>query len=265
MRIAKGIFLVLVVTAVTIPTLAQIRIIPQYIRDSVANPPTLKSQDMHFENGRIVELGSMEEDGGSRTKIIKWQNVGNSPITITRITTSCGCVRCDHDRKVVECEEWSQIEITYSPKGHPGVMRQRLFIYTDRSVQMPTAIIDINGVVHPSTDRTGDYPHVVGSLLLRNRTINLDLGNRGVQTVRIACMNGGKSDIKPSKDVMFSSPEITLTAEPETLRAGEQGEIVIRYTPSERGKIEPLRLFVDNKNLPPRDRKIEIITEKEKR
>ena len=140
-------------------------------------------------------------------------------------------------------------------------MRQRVFIYTDRSTQMPTAILDIKGEVRPSLERTGDYPYPIGALLLRNRTLRFDVGSGGVQTMRIACMNGGKVDLTPSKDNLLSSAALTLSAEPATLRAGEEGEIVIRYTPGVNDNKGPLRLFVENRNLPPRDREIKIITE----
>jgi hypothetical protein len=260
MRIVKGILLILVATFVATSTLAQIHIIPQAKRDSVINPPTLKGENMHFIKGRSVDFGLINEDDGTHKRVLKWQNTGKSQLTITRITTSCGCVRCNYDRQSVGVGEYGEISVIFSPKGHPGVMHQRIFIYTNRSEQMPSAIIDINGEVKASADRSGDYPHAVGRLLLRNRTIHIDSNED--QTIRIACMNSGNSDIHPEKDALLSSPNITLWSEPKTLGAGCQGEIIISYTPTQNGDAEPLRLYIDNKNIPPRDRKIEIVTTK---
>ena len=262
MRITRGILIMLVATLVATPTLAQIEIIPQAKRDSVANPPVVKGEDMLFVEGRTIDFGSMAEDGGNQTRKIVWQNRSERPITITRITTSCGCVRCDYTREVVKAGDKGVIAITYAPKGHPGTMRQRIFVYTDRSTQMPTAIIDIKGYVLSSADPSGDYPHAIGRLLLRNRQIKFDADSDKPQIMRIACMNGGDTDLTPVKDSMLSSPSLVLYSQPKTLRAGEQGYIVIHYTP--RGRKEPLRLFVEQSNLPPRDREIRIITETEK-
>ena len=100
---------------------------------------------------------------------------------------------------------------------------------------------------------------------MRTREIRFDADAEGTQTMRIACMNGGTQDLTPSKDAMLSSANITIFSEPKSLSAGEQGEIVVRYTPTANDNNEPLRLFVENRNLPPRDRKIEIITETKKR
>jgi hypothetical protein len=128
---------------------------------------------------------------------------------------------------------------------------------------MPTAVVDLKGEVRASTDRRGDYPHPIGALLLRNRQIRID--SEVQQTIRIACMNGGEADLTPSKDNLLSSSTFSLTAEPKTLRAGQEGEIVISYTPTKGGSNEPLRLFIDNRLLAPRDREIKIVTETKNR
>lgn len=258
MSIARVIISVWVATMVATSTLAQIRIISPEKRDSVVNPSTIKSEDMHFEAGRSIDFGSIKEDSGRVTQRVIWHNVGAKPITITRITTSCGCVRCDYPHGVIEKNRESEITIYYYPKGHPGTMRHRIFIYTDRSQQTPTAILDIKGNVQASADRRGDYPNAIGSLLLRSREIQIESGADKMQTIRIACMNGGKSTLTPKADTLLSSENITLSSEPQTLRAGEEGDIIIRYTPSKGTNRQPLRLFVENPNLPPRDRELKI-------
>ena len=250
--------MLMVATIVTTSATAQIRIIPREKRDSVANPQSLQSRDMLFTEGNSIDFGEIREDGGVQTKEVSWKNCGVQPITVTRITTSCGCVRCHYPHKVVENGHQSSIAITYAPEGHPGTMRHRIFIYTDRSTKMPTAILDIKGIVKASADRRGDYPHAIGSLLLRSRELRIDSSSSSVQTIRIACMNGSRESLTPKKDTLLSSECLTLTSEPTTLRAGEEGDIVIRYTPSKSVTPHNLRLFIDNSNLPPRNRELMI-------
>ena len=264
MRIARGIISILAAMMITAPTFAQIRIISQEKRDSIANPSTLKCNDMHFVDGRSIDFGTMEEDDGNHIRIAKWQNLGTEQLIITRITTSCGCVRCDYSREAIGSGKYGKISITYAPKGHPGVMRQRIFIYTNRSEKVPTAIVEIKGEVRASADRRGDYPHTIGELLLRNRQARIDSDSESAQTIRIACMNGGKRDLTPSKDALLSSPSLTISSEPRVLRAGQEGEIIISYTPTKGERKESLRLFIENRNLAPRDREIKIVTETKK-
>ena len=57
MSIAREIISVWVATMVATSTLAQIRIISPEKRDSVVNPSTIKSEDMHFEAGRSIDFG----------------------------------------------------------------------------------------------------------------------------------------------------------------------------------------------------------------
>ncbi len=261
MRISRAIFSILIATAIFGSTVAQIRIIPREKRDSVANPANLNSREMVFAEGRHLDFGTMAEDGGVVTKRVAWQNCGNEPMVITRITTSCGCVVCDYERKPVENGAHSEISISYNPAKHPGVMRHRVFVYTNRSAEVPTTIIDIEGRVTASANRRGDYPHAVGSLLLRNREIRFDPTDERPQSIRIACMNAGKSVLTPRKDPLLSSEELSLECRPESLQAGEEGFLVIRYTPS--GKKQGARpiLFIENRNIAPRDREIKIITD----
>lgn len=261
MRFARAIFTLLVATAVTTSAFAQIRIIPREKRDSVVNPPTLQIEDMLFAQGRNVDFGSIAEDGGAQSERITWSNKAKEPIMITRIVTSCGCVKCDYERKSIEEGQSSEIVITYHPEGHPGAMRHRIFVYTDRSTQMPTAILDINGNVVASANRHGDYQHSIGELLLRQREVCLESMADGSQRARIACMNGGKAALIPRIDTLLSSRSLSLRCEPQVLQPNAEGYIVISYDPVANPRQEVLRLFIENRNLPPRSREIKIVTE----
>ena len=257
MRIARAILSILVVTAVSTSTLAQIRIIPREKRDSVSNPPTLSPSDIQFPNGRQIHFGTMAEAEGVQTRRIEWRNNGNETITVTRITTSCGCVRCHCEPQSVEGGKSGTFVINYNPKGEFGVMRNRAFVYTNRSAQIPTVILDIDGTVTPSGQQNSDYPHSIGGLLLRNREIVIAT-DKGEHEVHIACMNGGKTALTPQIDPMLSAATLTLRSNPATLQPGEKGEIIVRYTPTSSAPTAPLRLFIENRNLPPRDREIKI-------
>ena len=261
MRFARAIFLMMVATTVSTTALAQIRIVPLEMRDSVANPTTIERSDMHFVQGQNIDFGTFAEDGGLQRRVVKWSNCGTEAIIITRITTSCGCVRCDYERKAIEGNKSSEIAITYHPKGHPGTMRHRIFVYTNRSEQLPSAILDIKGNVVASADRSGDYGFAIGELLLRQRHIRLEATAEGLQRVSIACMNGGKTPLTPRVDTLLSSKCLSLRSVPQTLKPGEEGDLIISYNSAENQTQKALRLFVENGKLAPRDREIKIITE----
>jgi hypothetical protein len=120
-------------------------------------------------------------------------------------------------------------------------MRHRIFVYTDRSTQMPTAILDINGNVVASANRHGDYQHSIGELLLRQREVRLESMADGSQRARIACMNGGKAALIPRIDTLLSSRSLSLRCEPQVLQPNAEGYIVISYDPVANPRQEVLR------------------------
>lgn len=238
---------------------AQIRLIPQAKVDSARNVAT-EQVGMAFER-TTIDFGELPEEGGAWHGVVRWQNTEREQITIIRITTSCGCLQVENDRSTVEAGGRGELRLTYHPKGHAGRVSQRIFVYTDRSGRRPAAVLTLQGVVRAAADRSGDYPHSRGELLLRQTWVRF--AGEGVQTERIACMNGGAKPLKISADTLLSSPEIEVRTEPSILQAGEAGDLVITYTPraSEHSTMphgmRP-RLFLEGLEVAPRERAIEV-------
>lgn len=259
---ACGWILALCAAVAVVTAEAQIRLIPQAKVDSARNVAT-EQVGMAFER-TTIDFGELPEEGGAWHGVVRWQNAEREPITITRITTSCGCLQVENDRSTVEAGGRGELRLTYHPKGHAGRVSQRIFVYTDRSGRRPAAVLTVQGVVRAAADRSGDYPHSCGELLLRQTWVRF-AGER-VQTERIACMNGGAKPLKISADTLLSSPEIEVRTDPAVLQAGEAGDLVITYTPraSERSAMphgmRP-RLFLEGLKVAPRERAIEVFTQ----
>ena len=245
---------------------AQIRLIPQAKVDSARNVAT-EQVGMAFER-TTIDFGELSEEGGAWRGAVQWQNAGREPITITRITTSCSCLQAENDRATVEAGKHGELRLTYHPKGHAGRVSQRIFVYTDRSGRRPAAVLTLQGVVRAAADRSGDYPHSRGALLLRQAWVRF--AGEGVQTERIACMNGGAKPLKISADTLLSSPEVEVCTEPSVLQAGEAGDLVITYTPqaNERSAMSHTmrpRLFLTGVDVAPRERAIEVFTQSDEK
>ena len=190
---------------------AQIRIIPRAKIDSARNVATT-DVGMRFVGGATLNFGTIAEDSGAWHGEIEWRNVGEKPITITRISTSCGCLKAESETiEPTARGRRNKLQITYFPRGHAGEVSQRIFIYTDRSGQRPAAVVTLCGRVRATADRSGDYAESCGALLLGRKWVRFE--NEGVQTERIACMNGGRNvRIVPGSyyrifGVVFSPPQ----------------------------------------------------------
>lgn len=244
----------IVVAAVTLmgEVSAQLRIIPQSRLDSVNNPQQVSGSKIVANGGRGVDLGRIDEQAAEVKREIEWRNRADKIVAITHIKSSCSCLKARFIPEGVKPGGCSRINITYYPKGHPGAINQRLFIYTNLSDDIPSAILDIGGYVIAGSDHRADYPYSLGYLLLRTCEIALPRGTTG----RIACMNSGSKELRIREDGLLTTKGIRVSSQPEVLKPGEEGDLVITTDPTlSTGDTE---LFIDGVSLPPRERKITI-------
>ena len=236
---------------------AQLNIIPQSKIQDVANPQTAHSEVMPFDNNGVVRMGTVSEDAAEWKGRALWRNVGDKPIAITRIQSSCSCLRASFDKRPVGSGKQGVIEVTFNPKGRLGGVEQRLFVYTTLSDKHPTAIVRLQGKVTPSADASGSYPHSCGTLLMMQKQVVF--APNGKQTERIAVMNGGSTQLRIRHDGRMSTPGLKAHTEPETLAPGQEGDLVVEYSPRKGNYNGPLMLYLEGVEAPPRGRRIEVV------
>ncbi len=240
---------------------AQIRTIPQHVRDSITHPKALTDQPLRFTT-EVLDFGAIDEDGGVWNGVIGIKNAGDQPVVITRIVTTCGCLQCSFERGPLVAGETTELTVRYNPKGHPGRVYQRMFLYTNRSTSRPTAILSLSGEVLQAADKALSYPIAHGPLRLRSDVVRLRKGPDGAfEEVRIACRNGGNRSITIVLDNRLSSSGFTLRTEPRTLEAGAEGDLVIEYRGEEADE-RPLLLFWSGWSLAPRERMLRVMIDK---
>lgn len=240
----------------TSPLCAQLRIIPREEVEEAANPTVVEGEQMSFEEGENISFGTIGEDDEPWAVTLHWSS--RKALTITRIKSSCGCLKCAWDRRSSTNVTQGTLNIEYHPKGHSGNIEQRLFIYTTLSNEHPTAIVSIGGKVTASEDHTSRYPHRLGTLGLRSRRVSLPDGG-GV--MRIAVMNCGSTPLRITHDNRLSLGGVTAHTEPEVLEGGQEGTLHIEWRRSTTDNMPPM-LYLQGVNTPPRERKIEIEIEK---
>ena len=107
------------------PVRGQFHIVPRQRLDSMANPALANgAQAMRFVAKRI-ETGPIGEDDGPKNYRFEWQNVGDKPLVITRITTTCGCAAPSWDRQPVKRERRRRLPSPTTPKAIPAASRGR--------------------------------------------------------------------------------------------------------------------------------------------
>ena len=251
-----GVLLGLMLVGGVQPSAAQIRLVPQAKLDSVANPPTIQERVMRFE-AEELHFGSIDELGGAWQGVFRWQNITDQPLVITRIVTSCSCLTADFGREPVAAGKRAELRVSYHPKGHPGVVRQRLYLYTNRSKERPTAILTVRGVVVRDRELEHRYPHRCGDLLLKSDTVVFER-TKEVQRFEIACLNEGDKSIVPQLDTRLTPRGFSLRGVPRELPPQSEGRLLIEYDPSKVQGSVPIRALYLQGNGTPSGRKITL-------
>ncbi len=254
----RGLFVLSVVATLfsMVSASAQIRIIPREKLDSVNNVSSIAASPLRIEGGSRLSFGSIAEDGGVWHRTIYLVNESASPIAIRNVSSSCSCLQGEFAERVVRAGARVAMTVKYNPKGHPGSVSQRLFVYTSLDEQRPTLVVTLEGKVAISANRSGDYPYSRGELLLRRNEIELDGSGR----YRVACMNSGQRSLQIEADTLISSRGIKAYTQPAKLEAGAEGDLVIEC--NEPMQESSLRLYLKGLTLAPRERMI-VLQKKE--
>ncbi len=216
--------------------MAQMRLVPKAVLDSIANPRTVESalvvESSVIDFGRIAESDRVERS-------VEIKNVGTETLTF-RTTTSCRCLTATNG--VIRAGQSIKIVLSFSGKGFPGPFSHRVTVYA-AEMTTPTAVISVKGYVVADADRRADYPYTCGALLLRQPRVKIE----GNTTERIACMNGSNRAVTVARDGLLSTDGVEVYTEPRTLQPGEEGDLVITLRTEKQAK---MRLYIEGEYAP---------------
>lgn len=245
------------VTAAT-PLCGQIRIVPRAKLDSLAHPATADgAQAMRFERTQI-DAGHIGEDDTPPSYTFKWHNEGTAPLIITRVQTTCGCAAATYGRPPVRTGGEGTVTVTYHPKGHPGSFDRRIFVYTQLSDKMPTAILHLTGHGHSLGTHGRRLPLCNGDAAAQTAVRAVRPGRVAERAHRMP-EHGGKA-MRPRCDDHLLPRGITLRCEPATLAPGAKGDLVIGFDPAQATHRPPaqLPLILEGPDVPPSGRTLQI-------
>ena len=199
--------------------------------DSLANP-TISTI---AKRGVAAEMPTIHLDNIDGTKLIKRQftlrNTTSSPVAITQFRSMCSCLKVLTRPTTLRPNESLNVEVEFDPAGRTSKFSILVLVYTSLDEKYPTERLTLSGTVH-STNR---FPHLAqraGELYMSRKTVSLTHVKASVtRTERISVANGGKTAITLCAKPLVEGLVFSVT--PATLKPGEEGEIVISYTPKE--------------------------------
>lgn len=171
-------------------------------------------------------FGTFRESDGIVSHEFRFINEGNIPVTISNVTSNCGCTVSSWTSEPVLPGNSGTITVNYDPADRPGTFVRPVTVISNAETTSITLVI--KGVVIPVDKPEEVYKYKTGDLMLSSIYASFGeiyKGNTKKQTVRI--LNTGNEILK----VEFPSlpRHISIRIIPESLEAGREGIIEIEY------------------------------------
>lgn len=93
------------------------------------------------------DFGDVDRKGGDLVREFEFTNNGTTPLVVTRVITSCSCLKASHTRKPVAPGEKGTITITYEPhKSEPGAFNKVIQIYSNSTAGRSVITVQGNSI-----------------------------------------------------------------------------------------------------------------------
>lgn len=210
----------------------------------MVNPRAIKQSALLFEQQELC-LAQLSEEDDPVTVTFRFSNASDHPIVITRVVTTCGCVVADYDRNPVLAKGSGSVRVTFKPKGYAGKLFRKVFVYTNLSAQSPTTQLAITGDVRPTSDPWSGYPHRMGALRVRQRSVVFrNVPRVGKLVECIECVNSGDQPLRISAKADALPSYLTFRTYPETIESGRTADLIFSIDTSKIPENAPSELTV---------------------
>ena len=103
-------------------------------KDSVKIGQSILSQkDSYTFDKTEHDFGKISESNGEVECLFIFTNIGDSPMTITKVTASCGCTIPSWTKEPVAPGKQGYINAKFDPKGRSGNFSKLLAVYSNSS------------------------------------------------------------------------------------------------------------------------------------
>lgn len=114
----------------------------------------------------VHNFGAFDENDGNVTCEFRFVNVGDEPVMVKAVRTSCGCTTSKPGNKLIQPGDTSTVSATYNPTGRPGKFDKK--IYVDMNTNPARSTLKICGtVIGNSNTLRGRFPIEAGPIRLR--------------------------------------------------------------------------------------------------
>lgn len=177
------------------------------------------------------DLGNIKEDGGKVETVFEFRNLGQEPLMIRNVTSSCGCTTPTYSKEPILPGKSGQIRAVFDPRNRPGKVLKHITVSTNASSE--PVVLTLTGNVEKREPTLIDkYPYSFGDIRLNKSHVSfLKMNKSEVKKSTVNIIN--TSELKPIKIEFIRVPEfITIKTEPQILQPGQAGQVMITYDAS---------------------------------
>ena len=175
------------------------------------------------------DFGTIQEKDGDVTATFEFTNAGDTPLLITRATSTCGCTTPEYPKKPLRPGEKGEISVTYHAKGRPGTFDKSVYVYSNDSKNEKMLLTITGNVISSTGVRETFTEELGGGLRLKTKTLNFfDVyPGRANRTRTLAVYNEGTT---PMKLTFRNVPNhVYIECEPEMVEPKQEGRVMITF------------------------------------
>ncbi len=189
-------------------------------------------------NKTVHDFGNFKEEGGVKTATFTFSNVGNTPLFVTNVRSSCGCTTPDWTKDTIPPGGSGFVKAAYNPRNRPGKFNKSVSVTTNATD--PRTVLRIKGDVTARVRGIEDeYPRIFDDIRLKTNHQSFGvIKNTQIVTDTVPIVNMSREPV----GISFQGvpKHIDIKAVPETLKGmtentnhGEKGNIIISYNGNE--------------------------------
>lgn len=250
----RFIIMICICMALSVTASAQMKMVPREKLESVSNPVLSADSAAFLFETRHIKAEPMSEDDAPVLFRYRFRNVSRDVMKINRLVSTCMCASASCPVSSVSPGESSEIIVRYDPKGHPGRFERKIFVYSDDG-DSPAAVLRLSVEVINGADTSDDWPVQKGCIRLRRDNLTFTEGERAVEKLRFINLSG--KELRLSCEEAFLPQCLSFRTEPETVKAGQTGEMIISYDPSKEGRAS-MKIMLKGLGVPPSQSAIEV-------
>ena len=204
----------------------------------VVAQPRIEFDTLEYDFGEVRELGGIVQYR------FVYQNVGDKPLIINTVHTSCGCTSPAWSKEPVLPTKSGYIDVSFDPRDRPGAFTKSIIV--DCNATEKSITLYITGNVTPRPEPlSATYPYTMMDLRLKATTVNYGKVIAG-QTVtkEIEVVNPSKANIVIAPDPANTPPYMQIYAKPSILKPGDKGVIKCQLNTAKQGEYDYVQFDV---------------------